>query len=360
MAANATWAIESPATSHSAIFQTEDTTSSKTALDNNDFRGSGLPRIVGNSIALQHVLDMVRVVAPTDATVLINGETGTGKELIAEAIHKRSNRSNGPFVKVNCAAIPAGLLESELFGHERGAFTGAIARGIGRFERANRGTLFLDEIGDLPLELQPKLLRVIQERQFERLGSSAAIHTDVRVVCATHRNLPEMVDERHFRADLFYRLSVFPIELPPLRERSEDIPLLVRNFAMDFAARMGKPITSISAEFMRVLVRHSWPGNVRELQNLIERSVILSSGCVLDGSIPELTRVKSVPVTLEDAERLHIAQTLEQTDGVIGGPNGAAARLGLPRTTLIARMKRLGINAFQTSRALARAVASGA
>jgi formate hydrogenlyase transcriptional activator len=358
MAANATWAIESPATNRSAGFQIEDTISSKSALDNNEFRGSELPRIVGNSAALRRVLSMVEVVAPTDATVLINGETGTGKELIAEAIHKCSNRSNGPLVKVNCAAIPAGLLESELFGHERGAYTGAIARCIGRFERANRGTLLLDEIGDLPLELQPKLLRVMQERQFERLGGAATIHADMRVICATHRNLPEMVDERCFRADLFYRLSVFPIELPPLRERSEDIPLLVRNFAMDYAARMRKPITSISEEFMRALVRHSWPGNVRELQNLIERSVILSTGAVLNGSLPELTRVKSVPVTLDDAERLHIAHTLEQTDGVIGGPNGAAARLGLPRTTLIARMKRLGLNAFQSSRALARAVAS--
>jgi transcriptional regulator with GAF, ATPase, and Fis domain len=361
MAASATWAIESSATNHSASFQTEDTMSSKTALHYSDLRGSGLPRIVGNSDALRRVLDMVRVVAPTDATVLINGETGTGKELIAEAIHRCSERSNGPFVKVNCAAIPAGLLESELFGHERGAYTGAVTRSVGRFERAHKGTLFLDEIGDLPLELQPKLLRVMQERQFERLGGAATIHTDVRVVCATHRNLAEMVDERHFRADLFYRVSVFPVELPPLRERSEDIPLLVRNFAMGYAARMRKPITSISEEFMRALTRHSWPGNVRELQNFIERSVILSTGSVLNGSLPELTRVKlSVPVTLEEAERSHIVQTLEQTDGLVGGLNGAAARLGLPRTTLIAKMKRLGINAFQSSRALAGAIASGA
>jgi transcriptional regulator with GAF, ATPase, and Fis domain len=342
-------------------FEDENAAAVKTLRATSENHGSGLPRIVGNSNALRRVLDMVRVVAPTDATVLINGETGTGKELIAEAIHKSSDRSNGPFVKVNCAAIPAGLLESELFGHERGAYTGAVARGVGRFERAHRGTLFLDEIGDLPLELQPKLLRVMQERQFERLGGAATIHTDVRVICATHRNLPEMVDERHFRADLFYRLSVFPIELPPLRERSEDIPLLVRNFAMDYAAGMRKPIAVISEEFMKALVRHSWPGNVRELQNFIERSVILSTGAVLNGSVPELTRPKpSAPVTLEDAERLHIAQTLEHTDGVIGGPNGAAARLGLPRTTLIARMKRLGINALQSQRALAGAVAAGA
>jgi formate hydrogenlyase transcriptional activator len=303
----------------------------------------------------------VRIVAPTDATVLINGETGTGKELIAEAIHKCSNRSNGPFVKVNCAAIPAGLLESELFGHERGAYTGAVARGIGRFERANRGTLFLDEIGDLPLELQPKLLRVMQEKQFERLGGSGTIQTDVRVICATHRNLAEMIEDREFRADLYYRLSVFPIELPPLRERSEDIPLLVRNFAMDYAARMNKPITSISEDFMGALVRHSWPGNVRELQNFMERSVILSTGAVLNGSLSELAQTKlSAPVTLEEAQRSHIVKILEQTDGVVGGPNGAAARLGVRRTTLISTIRRLGINRGRNSAPPVRAMASWA
>jgi formate hydrogenlyase transcriptional activator len=303
---------------------------------------------------------MVRIVAPTDATVLISGETGTGKELIAEAIHKCSDRSNGPFVKVNCAAIPSGLLESELFGHERGAYTGAVARGIGRFERANRGTLFLDEIGDLPVELQPKLLRVIQERQFERLGSAATIHTDVRVICATHRNLVEMVDNREFRADLFYRLSVFPIELPPLRERPEDIRLLVHHFARDYAARMHKPIKAISEEFMGSLVRHSWPGNVRELHNFIERSVILSTGAVLSGSLPELTGTLKLSgaVTLEEAERSHIIQTLQHTEGVVGGRDGAAARLGLPRTTLIAKMKRLGIDRGQSSALPVRAAAS--
>jgi formate hydrogenlyase transcriptional activator len=308
-------------------------------------------------------------VAPTDATVLINGETGTGKELIAEAIHKCSDRSNGPFVKVSCAAIPAGLLESELFGHERGAYTGAITRSLGRFERANRGTLFLDEIGDLPLELQPKLLRVMQERQFERLGGAATIHTDVRVICATHRNLIEMVNERQFRADLFYRLSVFPIELPPLRERPEDIRLLVHHFAMDYAARMRKRITAISEEFITALVGHSWPGNVRELQNLIERSVILATGAALSGSLPELTHITQqgskgpespAPVTLEEAERSHILQTLQQTAGVIGGQNGAAAKLGLPRTTLIAKIRRLGITPSQRSPALARAAESAA
>jgi len=358
MATQAGWATEAPAVNNTASFEIEDATSAKVALDSNELSGIGLPRIVGNSAALRRVLGMVRIVAPTDATVLIQGETGTGKELIAEAIHKCSDRSNGPFVKVNCAAIPAGLLESELFGHERGAYTGAVARCIGRFERANRGTLFLDEIGDLPLELQPKLLRVIQERQFERLGGAATLHTDVRVICATHRNLNEMVEERQFRADLFYRLSVFPIELPPLRERPEDIRLLVHHFAMDYAARMNKRITSISEQSMTALVRHSWPGNVRELQNFIERSVILATGAVLNGSLPEPTRTThddsqgpklSAPVTLEQAERSHILQTLQQTEGVVGGQNGAAAKLGLPRTTLIAKMKRLGINASQRS-----------
>src|SRR6202049_1887580 len=278
MVAQTSSASEASTVDSSASFETEDTKSAKVSLDNYVFHSSGLPTIIGTSAALRSVLDLVRVVAPTDATVLINGETGTGKELIAEAIHKCSGRSNRPFVKVNCAAIPAGLLESELFGHERGAYTGAVARSIGRFERANTGTLFLDEIGDLPLELQPKLLRVIQEQQFERLGSAATIHSDVRLICATHRNLVEMVDERQFRADLFYRLSVFPIELPPLRERTEDIHLLVHHFVMDYAARMNKRITAISEEFMTALERHSWPGNVRELQNFIERSVLLFGG----------------------------------------------------------------------------------
>jgi len=338
-------------------FEDENPTAVKTLPDNSETHGGGLTRIVGNSNALRRVLDMVRVVAPTDATVLINGETGTGKELIAEAIHKNSDRANGPFVKVNCAAIPAGLLESELFGHERGAYTGAVARGIGRFERAHRGTLFLDEVGDLPLELQPKLLRVMQERQFERLGGSATIHTDVRVVCATHRTLAEMVDKREFRADLFYRLSVFPIELPPLRERPEDLPLLAHHFVMDYAARMNKPITAISEAFMTALLRHSWPGNVRELQNLIERSVILSTGSVLNGSVPEVTGSwkSSGAVTLEDAERSYILHTLEETEGAVGGQRGAAARLGLPRTTLISKMRRLGICSFQRSSARATA-----
>jgi formate hydrogenlyase transcriptional activator len=347
MAAQATCISELPEVKNRASFENDGATST-VALDSGELRGRELPRIIGQSNALRRVLGMVRVVAPTNATVLINGETGTGKELIAEAIHNCSNRSNGPFVKVNCAAIPAGLLESELFGHERGAYTGAVTRGIGRFERAHRGTLFLDEIGDLPLELQPKLLRVIQERQFERLGSASTIHTDVRVICATHQNLVEMVDNHEFRADLFYRVSVFPIELPPLRERPEDIRLLVHHFAMDYAARMNKRLTGISEEFMTALEHHSWPGNIRELQNFIERSVILSSGEVLNGSLPEVTDTTrselSSRVTLEDAERSHILQTLDQTAGVVGGREGAAARLGLPRTTLISKMRRLGIS----------------
>jgi len=350
MAASSIWGLEAPACNKSASFEVEDPTSNDLLFESFELRGSRLPRIVGNSFALQQVLGMVRIVAPTDATVLINGETGTGKELIAEAIHKCSERFSGPFVKVNCAAIPAGLLESELFGHERGAFTGAIARSVGRFERAHRGTLFLDEIGDLPLELQPKLLRIIQEGKFERLGGNAEIHTDVRVICATHRNLIEMVDKRQFRADLFYRLNVFPIDLPPLRERPDDIRLLVHHFAMDYAARMRKRITSISEHFMAALAQHSWPGNVRELQNFIERSVILSDGGVLTGPLPEFTHTEalkctkaSLPITLKQMERSCILQVLEQTQGVVGGRSGAAALLGIGRTTLIYKMRRLGI-----------------
>jgi formate hydrogenlyase transcriptional activator len=359
MAAQAAWARELSAVNNTASFEIEGTVSASVVLGNNQLSGNGLPRIVGNSAALGRVLELAQVVAPTDATVLIKGETGTGKELIAEAIHKCSNRSNGPFVKVNCAAIPAGLLESELFGHERGAYTGAVARTVGRFERANRGTLFLDEIGDLPLELQPKILRVVQERQFERLGGAATIHTDVRVICATHRNLAEMIEDREFRADLFYRLSVFPIELPPLRERPGDIRLLVRHFATDYAARTHKAITGISDDFMTALSRHSWPGNIRELQNVIERSVILSKGPVLNGSLSDLTYTAraSAPVTLEDAERSHILRMLQQTDGVVGGPNGAAARLGLRRTTLISKIRRLGITGRPRSASSMRAVA---
>src|SRR3984957_3664772 len=368
MAAQAIWAGKRPTVNHKASFDIGDATSANVALESRELCGSGLPCIIGNSAALQQVLGMVRIVARTNATVLINGETGTGKELIAEAIHKCSNRSNGPFIKVNCAAIPAGLLESELFGHERGAFTGAVARNIGRFERANHGTLFLDEIGDLSLELQPKLLRVLQEKQFERLGNGATIHTDVRVVCATNRNLLEMVNERQFRADLFYRLSVFPIEVPPLRERPEDIRLLAHHFAMGYAARMGRRFTSISEGFIAGLAQHTWPGNIRELQNFVERSAILSTGAVLSGSLPEPARrnissgtvqtgslPEPIPTdssksnALVEAQRALILQVLEQAEGVVGGTNGAAARLGMRRTTLIYKMQRLGINHRQNS-----------
>ena len=362
MPAQTSWASEAPLVNRMASLEIQDAESVRDARDSDELCGNGLPGIVGHSAALRGALAMVRIVSATDATVLINGETGTGKELIAQAIHNCSKRSNGPFVKVNCAAIPAGLLESELFGHERGAYTGAVTCSIGRFERANRGTLFLDEIGDLPLELQPKLLRVMQEREFERLGSAATIHTDVRVICATHRNLAKMINERQFRADLFYRLGVFPIELPPLRDRPEDIRLLAHHFATNYAARMHKRITSISEEFMKALVRHSWPDNVRELQNVIERSVILSTGAVLSGWLPELPPPKqdcskwpkiSVPFTLADGQIAHILQTLQETKGVIGGRNGAAVRLGMARTTLIYRMKRLGITALSPRRGVA-------
>jgi formate hydrogenlyase transcriptional activator len=365
MSAQTSWANEALAMNRTASLDEEGTPSAKVAFDDREIGGKDLTTIIGTSAPLRRVLGMVRLVAPTDSTVLINGETGTGKELIAEAIHKCSHRSNGAFVKVNCAAIPAGLLESELFGHERGAYTGAVTRGIGRFERAHRGTLFLDEIGDLPLELQPKLLRVMQEREFERLGGAATIHTDVRVICATHRNLVEMISERQFRADLFYRLSVFPIELPPLRDRPEDIRLLAHHFAMGYAARMHKRITAISEECMAALVRHSWPGNVRELQNLIERSVILSTSDMLSSSLPDRAHTTldgakwstpSTPRTLEQAQRSHILEALQQTKGVIGGRNGAAARLGVRRTTLIFKMKRLGINREQSSAFRMRAV----
>src|ERR1700677_1725244 len=294
MAAQAIWAGKRPAVDHKASFDIGDATSANVALESRELCGSGLPCIIGNSAALRQVLGMVRIVAPTSATVLINGETGTGKELIAESIHKCSERSQGPFVKVNCAAIPAGLLESELFGYERGAFTGAVVRSIGRFERANRGTLFLDEIGDLPMEMQSKILRVLQERQFERLGSAATIHTDVRVICATHQNLVKMIGERQFRADLFYRLSVFPIELPPLRERREDIPLLVREFVQKFANQQGKAIETIPSEVMAALEAHDWPGNIRELQNVVERGVIFTSGPVLSRQTMEPARAPEV------------------------------------------------------------------
>lgn len=308
-------------------------------------------QIIGNSLALESVLEQVERVAPTDSTVLIQGETGTGKELIARAVHTLSQRLGRPFVKLNCAAIPFDLLESELFGHERGAFTGAIAQKIGRFELADKGTLFLDEVGDIPLALQPKLLRVLQEQEFERLGSTRTHQVDVRLVAATNRNLVEMVKRNEFRSDLYYRLNVFPIPLPPLRERREDIPALVEHFVEIYSRRMDKQIEHTSPETMSALVSHPWPGNIRELQNFIERSVILTSGNVLHAPLASLTGATAVgsmePTTLEDAEREHIRKILEQTRWVVSGPNGAAARLGIKRSTLYFRMQKLGISRTQ-------------
>ncbi|MCU1235292.1 MAG: transcriptional regulator, NifA subfamily, Fis Family [Candidatus Solibacter sp.] len=304
--------------------------------------------IVGRSQALRSVLQEIETVAPTDSTVLIYGETGTGKELIARAIHNLSSRSNNSFVKLNCAAIPTGLLESEMFGHERGAFTGAVAQRIGRFELAHHGTVFLDEIGEIPLELQPKLLRVLQEREFERLGSSRTLRTDARLIAATNRDLGTMVEDQKFRADLFYRLNVFPVQVPPLRERPDDIPLLVRHFVQQFARRMGKAVDTIPTETMNVLVRYHWPGNIRELQNLLERAVILSAGPILKVPLNDLQAQPAPSTTrkaetLEVAERRHILEALDAAGWVISGPNGAASALGLKRSTLQARMEKLGI-----------------
>jgi formate hydrogenlyase transcriptional activator len=312
--------------------------------------------IIGTSAALRRVLREVETVAPTDSTVLILGETGSGKELVARAIHQLGARREQAFVRLNCAAIPTGLLESELFGHEKGAFTGAIAQRIGRFELANRGTVFLDEIGEIPLELQPKLLRVLQEREFERLGSARTLRTDARLIAATNRDLATLVDEQKFRQDLFYRLNVFPIHVPALRERREDIPTLVRHFAQQFARRMKKRIETIPAETMDVLVAYEWPGNIRELQNLIERAVILSHGPTLDVPLMTLTSRSPGPVqarelqTLEESDRRHIVAALASTNWVIGGPNGAAARLGMKRSTLQFRMRKLGIARPQLAR----------
>jgi formate hydrogenlyase transcriptional activator len=311
-------------------------------------------RIIGNSAALDSVLEQVEQVAPTDSTVLIEGETGTGKELIAHAIHNASQRCGRAFIKLNCAAIPLDLLESELFGHEKGAFTGAIAQKIGRFERADKGTLFLDEVGDIPPALQPKLLRVLQEQEFERLGSGRTHKVDVRLVAATNRDLVKMVARGQFRNDLYYRLDVFPILLPALRERREDVPALVTHFVKVFSRRMGKQVDSIPPETMAAFQRYSWPGNIRELQNLVERSVILSRDGVLPNPLHKkqtelmilslhLTRTFHSSMTLEDSDRTLIVNTLEQVGWVVGGPNGAATRLGLKRTTLHARMRRLGI-----------------
>jgi len=305
--------------------------------------------IVGRSRALRTVLAELEMVAPTDSTVLICGETGTGKELIARAVHNMSGRRAQTFVKCNCAVLPTGLLESELFGHEKGAFTGAVASRVGRFELAHRGTIFLDEIGEAPLELQPKLLRVLQEREFERLGSSRTIRTDARLVAATNVNLPEMVEAKRFRADLYYRLNVFPIRVPPLRERKEDIPLLVSHFARYYAARMGRRIKWIAPAAMEALIAYSWPGNIRELQNLIERAVIRSAGERLDVPVPTINEGlgplndRASHGTLEEAQRAHILATLKETSWILSGPRGAAQRLGLHRSTLQFRMKKLGI-----------------
>jgi formate hydrogenlyase transcriptional activator len=322
--------------------------------------------IVGNSRSLRSVLKEVETVASTDATVLIYGETGTGKELIARALHNLSSRKSNAFVKLNCAAIPTGLLESELFGHEKGAFTGAIAQRVGRFELAHRGTIFLDEIGEIPLELQPKLLRVLQEREFERLGSTRTLRTDARLIAATNRDLKEMAEEQKFRSDLYYRLNVFPIRVPSLREREEDIPLLVRHFVQQFSRRNNRVINTIPSETMEALVRYHWPGNIRELQNVIERAVIISKGTMLNVPLAEL-QPDVVPKTghaatnptsaehetlqdiLNETERTQILRALEASDGIIAGPSGAAARLGLKRSTLQLRMQKLGIRLSRTA-----------
>ena len=309
---------------------------------------AGFEQIIGRSAALRRVLKHVEIVAPTDSGVLIHGETGTGKELIAQAIHNRSARRDRPFIKVNCAAIPSGLLESELFGHEKGAFTGAIMRKPGRFELADKGTLFLDEVGDIPLDLQAKLLRVLQEHEFERLGSTRTQQVDVRVIAATHRDLKQMVEEGTFRSDLYYRLHVFPLTVPPLRDRCEDIPLIVRHFVDKYSQRMSRLIETISDRTMEVLTNYAWPGNVRELQNFIERSVILSPGTSLRAPLDELTQetvhaARAPLSTLEEMEREHVLRALKESNWVTGGPKGAAAKLGMKRTTLAYRIRKLGI-----------------
>ena len=311
--------------------------------------------MIGQSEGFRRVLRDVQVVAPTDAAVLIQGETGTGKELVARAVHERSSRSRGPFIKVNCAAIPAGLLESELFGHEKGAFTGAIAQKLGRFEMAHQGTLFLDEIGEIPLELQPKLLRALQEQEFERLGGNRTIQVDVRIIAATNRDLSAMVDENKFRADLYYRLAVFPLNIPPLRERRDDIPVLTRYFVQKYSRRMGRAIEIIPTQAIETLIGYDWPGNIRELQNVIERSVIMSKGPEFRVLLPQFTpQSNSLPAAAaplyvrpsnvsQVVERSCILDALKEANGHVGGATGAAARLGLKRTTLQSRMRKYNI-----------------
>jgi formate hydrogenlyase transcriptional activator len=314
-------------------------------------------KIIGNSASLRAVLEQIETVAPTNSTILLLGETGTGKEVLARAIHQHSLRRDRRLVKVNCAAIPSGLLESELFGHEKGAFTSALTQRIGRFELAHNGTLLLDEIGDIPLELQPKLLRVVQEGEFERLGSCTTIRVDVRLVAATHRDLPSLVRQGAFRADLYYRLNVFPISVPPLRERMDDVPSLARHFVSLYSARVKKEINIVPMKALETLMNYDWPGNIRELQNIIERAVILTSDRILRLPEDELkpvipATVRSRPVrvdTLKKAERDCIVQALEETNWIVGGSSGAAARLGLPRTTLIYKMRKLGIARTQRS-----------
>jgi formate hydrogenlyase transcriptional activator len=342
-------ASETSVAKHAASFDIEEAVSARITPARREERGSGSPRIIsdsfgqiiGKSPALETVLEQVQRVATTGATVLVEGETGTGKELIARAIHNLSSRCGRAFIKLNCAAIPLDLLESELFGHERGAFTGAIAQKIGRFELADKGTLFLDEVGDIPPALQPKLLRVLQEQEFERLGSTRTHQVNVRLVAATNRDLAEMVKRGEFRSDLYYRLNVFPLTLPPLRERRADIPALVTHFVEIFSRRLGRQIEHIPPETMSALSSYDWPGNIRELQNLIERAVILSDSGVLPNPLP--VAISPAPITFTDWERSTILNTLEATSWVIGGLNGAAAKLGLKRTTLICKMERLGI-----------------
>lgn len=304
----------------------------------------GEPEIIGQSLKVRQILDQVEMVAPTDCAVLLQGETGTGKEVFAEVLHNRSLRRNRPLVRINCAAIPSGLLESELFGHERGAFTGALAQRQGRFEMADQGTLFLDEVGDMPLDLQPKLLRVLQEQQFERLGGTRSVRTNARVIAATHHNLEQMAEEGTFRVDLMYRLNVFPIRIPALRERPEDIPHLVRHFTTKYAAKFNKSVQTVPCTVIDRMTNYAWPGNVRQLQNFIERAVILSRGSVLEAPVHELTiaspEERREPVTLRDVERAHIMRILEKTNGQLAG---AAVLLGIPRSTLFYRVRRLGI-----------------